>query len=304
MKDEKEFVSVADLLREYDIDNAVWRPVHGGDINDSYMVTGSNGNRLFIKANSVDRVGMFKAEAESLWALASPGIINTPEVLGYGKDKERQISFLALSFVESKQKKSEYWKTLGDRLWRLHRADVSFLTDKYACQGVYGFITDNYLGSTKQINTPCETWAAFYRDYRLLPQLKIAEKYFSKDVLKAADFLLSYIDRYITEPEFPSLLHGDLWGGNVLCGDDGDAMLIDPAAYVGHYEADIAMTELFGGFNREFYEAYTDICPLDNGYRECRRDIYQLYHLLNHLNLFGKSYLADVERILLRYGSK
>ena len=111
------------------------------------------------------------------------------------------------------------------------------------------------------------------------------------------DRLLSHLDSYIREPEFPSLVHGDLWGGNVLCGNDGRAWLIDPAAYVGDFETDLAMTELFGRFPQIFYEAYHEVNPVESGYRQ-RKKIYQLYHLLNHLNLFGRSYLGSVAAVL------
>ena len=112
--------------------------------------------------------------------------------------------------------------------------------------------------------------------------------------------LLDHLEAYLPEPGFPSLLHGDLWGGNYIVGNDGEAWLIDPAAYVGHYEADLAMTELFGGFPQRFYHAYSEVNPIDAGYGE-RRDLYNLYHLLNHLNLFGGSYFGAVRRVLHAY---
>ena len=114
--------------------------------------------------------------------------------------------------------------------------------------------------------------------------------------------LLDHLDQYLTEPAFPSLLHGDLWGGNFVTGPDGHAWLIDPAVYVGHFEADLAMTELFGGFKRAFYDAYREANEIPPGYYD-RRDLYNLYHLLNHLNLFGGSYLAPVRDTLRRYAS-
>lgn len=298
----KKYDSVSSLLQDCKWKDAVWTSVYGGDINDSYALTGADGKRIFLKTNDIKKAGMFEAEAAGIEALAFPGMIRIPEIIGCGTDRGKGISFLALSFVGSTQKKRDYWETFGARLGQLHRADVSFLTADFASPGVYGFVMDNFIGSTPQSNTPNESWIDFYRQSRLEPQIRRAERYFSGKTLKAADWLLSHLDRYITEPEFPSLLHGDLWGGNVLCGDDGDAWLIDPAAYVGHYEADIAMTELFGGFSRGFYEAYGEVCRLDEEYRECRRELYQLYHLLNHLILFGRSYLGFVERILLRYG--
>ena len=112
--------------------------------------------------------------------------------------------------------------------------------------------------------------------------------------------MMERLDFYLPEPEFPSLLHGDLWNGNAVCGPDGKAWILDPAAYVGHFEAELAMTELFGGFPSAFYAADNEVNPIDGGYRD-RRDLYNLYHLLNHLNLFGGAYLISVQRILDRY---
>lgn len=298
---EKKFESVEELLELVGITDAVWTPVRGGDINDSYALTGADGKRIFLKTNRIKKAEMFRTEAAGLEAIAASGIIRTPDILGYGEDRGRRISFLALSFVNGGSKDSHYWENFGTRLGQLHRADVSFPTARYESPGIYGFVSDNFIGSTPQQNTPDKSWITFYRKYRLEPQIRMAERYFSGSMLRAADGLLSHLDRYIPEPESPSLLHGDLWSGNVICGDDGCAWLIDPAAYVGCYEADIAMSELFGGFPGEFYEAYGKVCVLDEGYRECRRDLYQLYHLLNHLNLFGRSYLGSVERIFRRY---
>lgn len=161
----------------------------------------------------------------------------------------------------------------------------------------YGFIEDNYIGATAQMNSPREKWADFFRDCRLAPQIKMAEKYFDARLSKKMDRLLEHLEDYLREPNFPSLVHGDLWGGNVLCGSDGRAWLIDPAAYVGDAETDLAMTELFGRFPQTFYDAYNEVNPIDRGYRE-RKKIYQLYHLLNHLNLFGRSYLRSVTTIV------
>ena len=161
----------------------------------------------------------------------------------------------------------------------------------------YGFVADNYIGAAIQINTPKKSWVEFFRECRLLPQLRMADRYLDAGLRRKADRLLAHLDRYLREPEFPSLVHGDLWGGNVLCGSDGRAWLIDPAAYVGDFETDLAMTELFGRFPPAFYRAYQEENPVDGEYQE-RKPIYQLYHLLNHLNLFGRSYLGSVEAIL------
>ena len=121
--------------------------------------------------------------------------------------------------------------------------------------------------------------------------------YFDAVCLKKIDRLLETLDCILVEPDYPSLLHGDLWSGNVIAGNDGKAWLIDPAVYVGHAEADLAMTELFGGFPRIFYDAYNEAVPIQPDYSR-RRDLYNLYHLLNHLNLFGQTYLPSVKRII------
>ena len=173
----------------------------------------------------------------------------------------------------------------------MHAADVG---------GEFGFAHENRIGATRQINTPHDTWISFYRDCRLKPQFDMASGYLSAPDRQKADWLLSHLDRYLTEPERPSLIHGDLWAGNMITGNDGKGWLIDPAVYWGHPEADIAMTELFGGFPRQFYDAYRSAGCLEAGYAD-RRDLYNLYHLLNHLNMFGSGYLGSVRRILNRY---
>ena len=135
---------------------------------------------------------------------------------------------------------------------------------------------------------------------RLEFQIKLAQHYFDPRTLRQAASMLDHLDRWIEEPAFPSMLHGDLWSGNALCGRMGEPVLIDPAVYIGHFEADLAMTELFGGFPPAFYNAYKEVNPVPAGYQE-RRDLYQLYHLLNHLNLFGSAYYGAVTRIIRRY---
>ena len=157
-----------------------------------------------------------------------------------------------------------------------------------------------YIGASPQKNTPSKDWITFFRDCRLLPQFKMAEGYFDSRMRRQSERLLNQLESHLTEPEFPSLIHGDLWSGNAVCGPNGKAWILDPAAYVGHFEAELAMTELFGGFPTAFYQAYYEVNPIDSGYRD-RRDLYNLYHLLNHLNLFGGSYLSSAQRILNRY---
>ena len=164
----------------------------------------------------------------------------------------------------------------------------------------YGFPQNNFIGARPQNNTWSDSWITFFRDQRLAPQFRDADSYFTPADREKITKLLDNLDRFLVEPEHPSLLHGDLWAGNVMCGPDGKAMLIDPACYIGHREADLAMTQLFGGFPQAFYEEYKKAAPLQPGYEE-RRDLYNLYQLLNHLNLFGPTYLGPVLSIVDEY---
>ena len=178
----------------------------------------------------------------------------------------------------------------------MHRAGSS----AFVTCGKYGALHDHLLGSGIQKNTPMDNWPEFFRECRLRPQFEKANSYFDNGTRKQIETFLGKLDRYLPEPERPSLLHGDLWAGNYMIDDQGHPWLIDPASYVGDAETDIALTELFGGFDRTFYEAYQSVIPLDPGYRD-RRDIYNLYHLVKHLNLFGTGYLPPVRSILKKY---
>lgn len=270
--------------------------IFGGDINQAYKLVLSNGTAVFMKANTQERQSFFTVEAAGLAAIAQTKAIRTPHVLCTGTDEAENQSFLLMELVESDGRIPDFWETFAQQLAQMHRAE----TDTFVVGGSYGFSQDNFIGATAQVNTPCDSWISFFRDCRLKPQFQWAESYFSRSDNKKAQRLLDRLGDILVEPEHPSLLHGDLWSGNFMAGSDGRAWLIDPAAYVGHAEADIAMTELFGGFPKQFYDAYREAAPLQAGY-EYRRDIYNLYHLLNHLNLFGHSYLLSVRRILDEY---
>ena len=267
------------------------RPVSGGDINDAYTLMLDDGSVLFMKSNTASAFDMFRAEAAGLAAIRATGTIRTPGVLAAGEDGSR--SFLLMEYLQGGRRIRDYWETFADELAMMHKAE----TDP---EIGYGFARDNYIGSGKQINTPHSKWIPFFRDCRLAPQLHAAKGYFSAEDLNRAEYILAHLDRFLEEPERPSLVHGDLWSGNMITGNDGKGWLIDPAVYYGHPEVDIAMTELFGGFPRAFYEAYEDTGMLQPGYGD-RRDLYNLYQLLNHLNMFGRGYLPEVRRILKRY---
>lgn len=270
--------------------------VAGGDINQAYRLTLNDGTCVFMKANTKENASFFTAEAAGLNAITQTKAIGTPRILGSGLDNGRGCSFLLMEFITAKTRISNYWETFAKELAAMHQAE----TTDFVTEGIYGFSHDNYIGAKNQTNTVQNSWIPFFRDYRLKPQFKCAAGYFDKTDLKNIDRLLERINDILVEPEHPSLLHGDLWSGNVITGNDGKAWLIDPAVYVGHAEADIAMTELFGGFPPAFYSAYQKAAPLQPGY-DRRRDLYNLYHLLNHLNLFGRSYLSSVKRIVEKY---
>ncbi len=271
--------------------------IFGGDINEAWSLKLNNAETVFMKTNTKQNLPFFLAEAAGLSAIAKTGAIGTPRFLGCGTDEgDGGYSFLLLEFMDRGRDKEDYWETFAVELAAMHRAEtVSFVPG-----GVFGFAEDNYIGAGGQINTATGCFVDFFRECRLKPQFYRAAGYFDEGDVKRINRLLERLDGLLLEPEHPSLLHGDLWSGNVMRGNDGKAWLIDPAVYVGHAEADIAMTELFGGFPASFYNAYKEAAPMQPGYEE-RRDLYNLYHLLNHLNLFGRSYLMPVKRILTKY---
>lgn len=293
--------------------------VPGGDINHAFRLCLSTGEKVFLKTNSIGNSKFFITEAHGLAALGQPEAIGVPKVLGAGTDSQKGISFLLLEYMESAPSVKNYWEVFGHELAALHKAvpghieklrtredtqrthrpSCFFVTDGQSLPR-YGFWEDNFIGANPQKNLPSASWIDFYRESRLMPQIKMADHYFDSAMRKKAGYLLEHLERYLREPEFPSLLHGDLWSGNVLCGNDGKAWILDPAVYIGDFETDLAMTQLFGSFPSAFYSAYREVNPIDKGYDQ-RRELYHLYHLLNHLNLFGRMYLGSVTEILNRY---
>ena len=271
------------------------RPVHGGDINRAYRLTLSNNSKIFLKCNRPENLPFFIAEASGLDALRRTNNIDVPEPLSVGTDAEHEASFLLLEHLEPAPRVRGYWEVFGHELAALHRAPCPPLA-----KGPFGFPEDNFIGATPQKNTPRASWVTFFRDCRLMPQITMARDKLDLSTLVCLERLAEHLDDHLPEPAFPSLLHGDLWSGNTVCGPDGKAWILDPAAYVGHFEADLAMTELFGGFPEGFYRAYHEVNPIDYGYPD-RRDLYNLYHLLNHLNLFGRAYLSAVRETVMLY---
>lgn len=262
--------------------------MRGGDINEAFLLELSDGQKVFMKTNSLSAKGMFGAEVIGLESLRSTKAIGIPKVLALGTDEQKEIAFLILEYLTG-MPNTNYWEDFGHELAMMHKASQSTIK--------FGFPQNNYIGSTVQRNEEKKSWAEFYRENRLVPQIIMANRHFDMATRNKFDKLLDKLDDILRKPAFSSILHGDLWSGNVTCGPNGKAYLIDPAVYIGDYETDYAMTELFSRFPEVFYDAYNEVNPLEPGYIE-RRPVYHLYHMLNHLNLFGKVYLEEVKNIL------
>lgn len=299
-KDQSPEQAIKDIFGQ-DAEIRDMKQMSGGDSNDAYCLYLADGTKVFLKMNKKDRKDFFTAEACGLEALGSLQAVSVPEILALGTDEDTDQAFLILEYIESQRPQKAYWEAFGQQLAMLHRSKWGRTIVNAGKTGAYGFTEDNFIGISPQKNRPDASWIHFYRDCRLAPQLDRARKYLSLDIQRKAERLLDHLDAYLREPEFPSLLHGDLWSGNMICGTENRPWIIDPAVYVGDYETDLAMTQLFGSLPRTFYEAYREINPVIWKEYEERRDLYHLYHLLNHLNLFGTAYLGSVERMIREY---
>ncbi|SKC75935.1 fructosamine kinase family protein [Ohtaekwangia koreensis] len=263
--------------------------IAGGCINNGGKLSTSEG-RYFLKWNDASKFpGMFEAEAKGLKKLSATQSIYIPEVIGVSEAEGYQ--FLLLEFIDQSSRSANYWKDLGQQLATLHRTSSLF----------FGLDHSNYIGSLPQTNATNSSWVDFFIHQRLQVQLKLAMQsgLAEKSLLRNFDALYIKLPSLLPE-EPPSLLHGDLWSGNVITSHNEAPCLIDPAVYFGHREMDLAMTQLFGGFNAEFLEAYHEEFPLLPEFHN-RIDLYNLYPLLVHVNLFGSSYLAQVNSILKRF---
>lgn len=262
--------------------------VGGGSIADSQKIRTSSGKEYFVKSYSQSKSNILKNEVNGLIEIQKSKSIKTPQIIYYDDN------ILILEFIKSGRKNKNFSQLFGIQLTEMHRLK----SDKF------GFYENNYIGSNHQINLPLySNWTDFYWENRLLYQFKLAEKhgYVNSDFRKLFNQFESVYRNIIegTEEE-PSLIHGDLWGGNYLVDEFGNPVLIDPAVYYGHREAELGMTILFGGFDSDFYSAYNEAYPLFDGWKE-RLDIYKLYHVMNHLNLFGSGYLNQTLSIIKSY---
>jgi protein-ribulosamine 3-kinase len=266
--------------------------VSGGCIADSRKLVMNSGRVFFLKQVRDGSSGTFESEVSGLEELRKAGAVLVPEVVAQGPD------YLLLEWIEEgKESADSCMEELGFQFAKLH----------YFSGEIFGFPEDNYLGDSPQSNSPSKNgsinWPTFYVENRLQFQAALAVKngYMTPELQNLLELLYNKIPELLSGTEDkPSLLHGDLWSGNYLIDKNGRSWLIDPAVYYGHREADLAMTSLFGGFSKTFYSAYESAFPLAPGYAE-REPLYQLYHLLNHLNLFGTGYYRQVISILKRF---
>lgn len=263
------------------------RPVGGGSINRCYEVQ-TGDEHFFVKVNAHREFpGMFEAEAAGLNLLNAHSSFRIPRVVGHTVVVESQ--FLIMEFLENGRETRDFWADFGRRLAQMHAKTSSG----------FGLDHDNYIGSLPQRNDRTDAWSEFFVSHRLEPQLRMAGSWFDASDRAAFEWLFQRLSEFFPE-EVPSLLHGDLWSGNYLCGLGGEPVLIDPAVYYGHRLMDLGMSLLFGGFGSEMYEAYHDMQPLPTNWRD-GAEVANLYPLLVHVNLFGGSYVSQVRQILRRY---
>lgn len=246
--------------------------------------------KFFLKMNTgADAGRMFATEAKGLQLLAKNGGLCVPKVIGLGQNGGH--AFLLLEYLETGYRPPGFWKKFGAALAALHRATAP----------EFGLDHDNFIGSLTQSNTFHDTWTVFFINERLRPQVELALDAHQLTSADAQNFERLYKKLPdICPAEPPALIHGDLWSGNFMCNADGDPVLVDPAVSYAHREMDLAMSRLFGGFDRQFYRSYEEAWPLSPGFEQ-RLPVYQLYYLLVHVNLFGGGYAGSVRSILQQF---
>jgi fructosamine-3-kinase len=272
--------------------------IAGGDINQAHRIELADGRELFVKTNPGAPADMFAAEARGLAWLAKARALAIPEVVAVSS-AGAAVPFLVLPLIRRGRPALDFDERLGRGLAALHRFGAPS----------FGLDHDNYIGRLPQANAPLAPgaaapaagWAAFYRERRLEPQLRraVAAGVVPASMRRQFDRLFTTLDALVEADQPPSRLHGDLWGGNLMCDEGGAPCLIDPAVYGGSREIDLAMMRLFGGFGPRVFAAYAEAWPLAAGHEE-RVDLYQLYPLMVHVNLFGGGYLGSVQAALAR----
>lgn len=264
-------------------------PVSGGDINQAYLID-SNKGRFFVKTNDWERFpAMLQLEAMGLFQLEDTNTFRIPSVITTGE--HQGSSYLVLEWIEKGSPGPDFWDNFGSLLSRLHG-----FTDEQ-----FGLNYNNYIGSLKQSNNHHACWASFFAEERIEPLFNKAfdNGHFDQGDRMALEKLLNKLGDIVPR-ESPALVHGDLWNGNYLVDDNGNAVILDPAIYYGHREADIAMMKLFGGFPQQVFDTYNEQRPLESGWEE-RVDLHNLYPVLVHLNLFGAGYLQQARNIIQKF---
>jgi fructosamine-3-kinase len=260
------------------------RSVGGGCINQAYQITDGR-QRFFVKLNGASQVAMFEAEALGLREMYDSQTIRVPQPIGWGTAEGS--AYLVLEWLDLGNSKESSWRRMGENLAAMHRVTQA--------KG-FGWHQGNTIGATPQPNPWTASWLEFFREHRLEHQFRLARRRGGRfprqeELLQALPELLA------GHSPAPALVHGDLWSGNAAVTTEGDPVILDPATYYGDREVDLAMTELFGRFPTAFYEGYQAAYPLDPGYAQ-RKTLYNLYHILNHFNLFGGGYESQANRMI------
>jgi fructosamine-3-kinase len=258
----------------------------GGCIHNANCIVGEDQRRFFIKQNGHSFLASFEAEAISLKAIAATDTIKVPMPIAVCA--AGNTCALVLEYLPMGKSQEQDWNKMGEQLARLHQCTHER----------FGWDQDNWIGSTPQVNSWKGEWVTFYAECRLQPQIRWARKKGLR--LGQAEALIDKFPAFFENyTPVASLLHGDLWAGNASFLNDGSPVIFDPASYYGDRETDLALTELFGGFPGKFYDGYESVWPIDPGYR-LRKDLYQLYHILNHYIIFGGGYGAQAEGLIGR----
>lgn len=269
----------------------------GGSINAAFLLTGQDGEKYFVKTNKTGQQAMFEAEARGLQEIASSDAIKVPLPVCFGENQRQ--SYIVLEYLEMNRQANQ--AVLGEQLAAMHAVTAER----------FGWEIDNTIGATHQPNVWMENWLAFWREQRLGYQLQLAARNgYGGELQTLGERLLVDMPKLFAGHEVrPSMLHGDLWGGNVAGLDvavpgitgsqQGTPVIFDPALYYGDREADLAMTYVFGGFDSDFYASYQNVSPLDEGFA-VRKTFYNIYHIINHLNLFGGGYHGQAIDMLKR----
>lgn len=259
-------------------------PVSGGSINQAYRISEGQ-QHYFVKLNQAIKGAMFEAEALGLKEMHESQSIRVPQPLGWGTADHQ--SYIIMEWIPLGQGDSQAWSTMGQQLAKMHRQSHE--------QG-FGWHQNNTIGDTPQPNVWMGAWGNFFAEQRIGYQVRLAQRH--GGAFRHTQALIEAIPTLLANHQpASSLVHGDLWSGNAVFSQTGEPIILDPATYYGDREVDIAMTELFGGFPQAFYQGYQQVWPLADGYQQ-RKILYNLYHILNHFNLFGGGYASQAQRMI------